>query len=173
LRIADCGCLIADLSTFATLRSLQKLLLCILLASCGAPGADAVFTKGNPKVAAPSAKTVATLPSRPRLEMKQFRGYYRRFGGDSRFQPCGAAAPLEVTGTLEGRVLLQERFRWMAVEQGRKMFGIFVGAIVTDTVRPKGSTADSAGTPRTRFFITGIDSLRTWKDSDCGGMKTR
>ena len=150
------------------LRSLQKLLVLTTLTSCGAPGADAVFTKDNPKVAAPDAKAVATRPPSPRLEVKQFRGHYRRLGRDSRFQPCGAAAPLEITGTPEGRLMLQERWVWMSIEQGRTMFGIFVGAIVTDTVRPTGSTADSAGTTRTRFFITAVDSLRTSKDSDCG-----
>ena len=156
-----------------SLRFLQKLPLLITLIACGAPGADAVFTKGNPKVAAPAAKAVVAPPPppAPELKVKQFRGYYRRYGGDSRFQPCGAAAPLVTTGTWEGRFLLQERFRWMTNAPGQKLFGVFVGAIVTDTVRPQGSKADSPGTPRTRFFVTSVDSLRGWKTSDCGGMK--
>ena len=156
------------------LRFFQKLPLLVTLISCGAPGADAVFTKGNPKVAAPAAKAVVPPPPRPpapQLEVKQFRGYYRRLGGDSRFQPCGTAAPLVTTGTGEGRRLLRERFRFITNAPGQKLFGVFVGAIVTDTVRPQGSKADSPGTPRTRFFITSVDTLRGWKTSDCGGMK--
>jgi hypothetical protein len=161
------------LSTFAALRFPRILLALAILPACGAPGSDAVFTKGNPRIpAVDSGKAVVAQPSVPRVQPRQYGGYYRRLGGDSRFQPCGTAAPLEITGTLEARVLLQERFRWNSFEQGRKMFGVFQGVIVTDTIKPPGSKADSAaGTPRTRFFITRVDSLRTWQDSDCGGMR--
>lgn len=142
------------------------------LAACGAPGADAVFTKGNPKIPSVDSSKAIAARTAPQIQFKQYRGYYRRLGDDSRFQPCGANAPLEITGTAEGRLLLRERFRWMAVEQGRKMFGVFHGTILTDTITAQGRAADTtARTTRTRFFITGVDSLRTWQESDCGGMR--
>lgn len=157
---------------FSALRFPRKLLALATLAACGAPGADAVFTKGNPKIpVADSGNAIAASPV-PQIEYTQFRGYYRRLGTDSRFQPCGTAAPLEITGTPLGRAILRERFQWMAFEQGRKMFGVFQGTIVIDTLKPRGAAADSAAvTTRTRFFITEVDSLRGWKDGDCGGMR--
>ena len=159
-------------STFTVLRSLQTLLLLTTVASCGAPGSDAVFTKDNPKIpAADSTKAIASQTAPP-VEFRQFSGYYRRLNMDSRFQPCGTTTPLEIIGTYEGRALLHDRFRWMAVETGRKMFGIFRGTIVTDTLKPQGAAADTAAvTTRTRFFITGVDTLRTWNDRDCNGMR--
>lgn len=106
------------------------------------------------------------------MQIKRYSGYYRRLGGVSQFRPCGTGALLDIIGTPEGRFRLEESFRWNAVWQGRKMFGIFQGAIVTDTPRTTGATADTAPPlPRTRFFITGLDSLRTWQASDCGGMR--
>ena len=157
----------------ATVR-FSKLLVIASLAGCGAPGADQVFTKGNPKIpAAPdTTKAVAANPA-PRMQLKQYSGYYVRIDSDSRFQPCGTSTPLEITGTAVGRALLRERFRWMAVETGRRMFAVFQGAILTDTIKPQGSADSAAGTARTRFFITGVDSLRTLLAGDCGGMKIR
>ena len=47
-----------------------------------------------------------------------------------------------------------------------------VAAIVTDTPATKGVQGDSAKPrPRTRFYLTAVDSLRTWRPTDCGGMR--
>jgi hypothetical protein len=141
------------------------------LNACGAPGADDVFTKGNPRIAAPDSARPA-LAQPPRIQPKRISGYYRRLGEESQFRPCGTNALLDIIGTPDGRFRLQEAFRWNSVWQGRKMFGIFQGAIVTDTPRTTGAKGDTAApVPRTRFFIMGVDSLRTWQAGDCGGMR--
>lgn len=154
------------------MRSSFKLLLLTALVACGAPGTDAVFTKGNPKIDAPDqARSAAARPA-PRIQPKRYRGYYHRLSEESQFRPCGTEALLDVIGTPDARARLQEAFRWNSVWQGRKMFGIFQGAIVTDTLRTTGAKADTAPpATRTRFFITGVDSLRTWQSSDCDGMR--
>jgi hypothetical protein len=149
-----------------------KLFLLTALAACGAPGGDAVFTKGNPKIATPDSARSAAAPPAPRIQPKRYTGYYRRLSGESQFRPCGTDALLDVIGTPDARLRLSEAFRWNSVWQGRKMFGIFQGAIVTDTPRTTGAKADTAPpVPRRRFFITDVDSLRTWQSSDCGGMR--
>ena len=155
-----------------TVRTL-KLFLLIALAACGAPGSDAVFTKGNPRIAAPdSARAVAARPPAPGMRPRRFSGYYFRQDEESQFRPCGTEALLDVIGTAAARTMLKDSFRWNSVWQGRKMFGVFQGAIVTDTPRTGGGKADTAPpVPRTRFFITGLESLRTWQSSDCGGMR--
>jgi hypothetical protein len=54
------------------------------------------------------------------------------------------------------------------------MYGVFVGAIVTDTPETKvrGVPGDSVPrAPRTRFYITAVESLRTWQPGDCAGMR--
>lgn len=147
----------------------HNLLLLCVLAGCGAPGSDAVFTKATAKAPPPVA------PKQPERKMPAFKrhaGLYRRVGEESRFQPCGTRVPLDVTGTGEGRAVLAERFRFSAVWQGLPMYGVFNGAVVTDTPRVKG-VPDSLAKPVTRFFIIGVDSLRTWQDGDCGGMRVR
>ncbi len=147
-----------------------KLLLAASLAACGAPGSDAVFVKGNPKVgprdttrAAPKTDT----PEERKLELKTFRGRYYRMSDSSNFQPCGTRVPLQVIGSPEGRFLLAERYRFNAIWMGRPMLGVFHGLIVTDTLR---LTPEDSGRLRTRqrFFITGLDSLRPWRNGDCG-----
>ena len=161
--------------TAAILSKTSKLLLLASLAACGAPGSDAVFLQGNPKAGVgDSARAVVARPAQVRMEPKQYRGLYRRLNDESRFQPCGTKVPLDVTGTPEARFILHERFRFNAVWQGRAMFGVFYGVIVTDTLKPKSpAAAGDSGTvtTRTRFFITGLDTLRTWHSSDCGGMR--
>lgn len=158
------------------MRLLCKTLLLIVLASCGAPGSDAVFTKDNPRISprsdttfdAAAAKT--RQPTRP--ETRSYAGYFRRLGDDMQFQPCGARAPLEVFPTGQARLSLRERFRWNAVWEGSKMFAILHGATVTDTPSTKGLSADtSPPVPRTRFWVINVDSLRTWREGDCGGMR--
>jgi len=154
-------------------RTLSRLFLLTALAACGAPGADAVFTKGNPKIAAPdSARPAPALAQAPGFQPKRYTGYYRRLSEESQFRPCGTSALLDVIGTPDARYRLHEAFRWNSVWQGLKMFGVFQGVIVTDTLRTTGTKVDTAPPVlRTRFFITGVDSLRTWQTSDCGGMR--
>ena len=162
------------MSTAAILNRISKLLLLASLAACGAPGSDTVFLQGNPKAGVrDSARAVVAMPPQPRIQPKLYRGHYRRLNDESRFRPCGTRIPLDVTGTPEARFRLHERFRFNAVWQGRAMFGVFYGAIVTDTLTPKGPAASDSGavTTVTRFFITGVDSLRTWHADDCGGMR--
>ena len=156
----------------ATVRAISKLLLVIALGACGAPGSDSVFTQGNPRLqgadsagkdsAAPDSEPAPQVAARP--EIKRFEGQYHRLGGVSQFRPCGAQVALDVYGSGDARYRLQERVRWLAVEQGRRMFGIFYGAIVTDT--PK---VDGPARPRTRFMLAAPESLRTWLDGDCRG----
>jgi hypothetical protein len=147
------------------------LFLLTALAACGAPGADAVFTKGNPKIGAPDSARPAPVLA-PRIQPKRYTGYYRRLGEESQFRPCGTGALLDIIGTPDARYRLHEAFRWNSFWQGRKMFGVFQGMILTDTLPTTGAKADTAPPVlRTRFFITGVDSLRTWDTSDCGGMR--
>lgn len=99
---------------------------------------------------------------------------YRRLGDAPRFQPCGQKESFAIFGNPDGLSQLRDANRWNSVWQGTAMFGIFAGIIVTDTLKPKGPNADStAVTVRTRFFVTGVDTLRTWKNGDCGGMRVR
>lgn len=155
---------------FATL-----FLLLAASGACGAPGSDAVFTKGNPKLAAAVKDTATPLPPpRPaaaRILTRPYPGLYRREGDDSRFQPCGTDRPLVIFGPFEARAFLHERFRYASVWQGQNMFGVLQGAIVTDTIRSASDTG--RGRIQTRFFITAVDSLRTWQSRDCGGMRVK
>ena len=137
------------------------------LAGCGAPGSDQVFTKGNPKVdtAPPQPAPVA------RLATRAYGGYYRRLGDESQFQPCGTRIPLDIVGTPQARFALKERVRWTTTWQGAKLYGVFQGAVVTDTPGTNGVAGDTVKPgPRTRFFVVGVDSLRPWRAQDCGGM---
>lgn len=153
-----------------------KILLLSALAACGAPGSDTVFTKGNPKIGSGTDTTFATAASKTRQAMRpdsrSYAGYFRRLGDDMQFQPCGARAPLEVFTTGQARASLRERFRWNAVWEGAKMFAILHGATVTDTPSTEGVSGDtSSPVPRTRFWVMSVDSLRTWHERDCGGMR--
>lgn len=99
--------------------------------------------------------------------MKVYAGYYRKLGEDSQFLPCGTTNLLEITGTPLAMILLKERFRWNAIWEGARLFVVFRGTIVTDTTRSDSATAG----PRTRFLLIEIDSMRTWKNGDCNGMR--
>lgn len=154
------------------MRLLLTALLLNTLAGCGAPGSDTVFTEGNPKLK--TADTTAAKAPPMRLATRTYGGLYHRLGDDNQFQPCGTRVLLDIVGTPQARALLKERFRWSAVWQGAKMYGVFQGAIVTDT--PDTRRAGNEGVrpePRTRFFIVGVDSLRPWRADDCGGMRSR
>jgi hypothetical protein len=155
-------------------RLIAKSLLAIVLAGCGGPGSDSVFTKNNPKIApVDSSKPVAVkVVQPPRPVTKRFTGYYRKVGDESQFQPCGTSAPIDIYGPAIARGILKERFRWYAVWEGAKMYAVFQGAIVTDTPMIKGITGDSTrGAPRNRFYLVDIDSLRVWRNTDCNGMR--
>ncbi|HEX6315029.1 MAG TPA: hypothetical protein VFZ73_09225 [Gemmatimonadaceae bacterium] len=159
-----------------TVRLLCKIFLLNVLTACGAAGSDAVFTKGNPKIGTASETTFAAAASKTRQparpETRSYAGYFRRLGDDMQFQPCGTRTPLEVFPTGQARASLRERFRWNAVWEGARMFAVLHGATVTDTPSTKGVPGDTtpAG-PRTRFWVIGVDSLRTWRQGDCGGMR--
>lgn len=143
-----------------------------MLAACGAPGSDSVFSQTGSKSAPAGSVTVTpSRPAMPRYETRPHGGYYRRVGDDPQFQPCGTREPLALFGPPSAMLALKERFRWNAVWEGTKMFAVLQGAIVTDT--PKTAAAESAasGRPRTRFFMISIDSLRVWRAGDCGGMR--
>jgi hypothetical protein len=60
---------------------------------------------------------------------------YRRIGDESRFQPCATTVPLVVDGNWNGQFMLREQFRWNSVIPGQKLFGVFTGWILRDTVR--------------------------------------
>lgn len=148
------------------------MLVVILLAACGAPGSDAVFARNSQKKAADSTKVAPVRPSPPQLVTKRFQGYYRRYGGESVFIPCGTTSPLKVTGTPIALGVLRERVRWNAAWEGARMYGVFQGALVTDTPRVAGTERDSVRSkPRTRLYIIGVDSFRTWRVRDCNGMR--
>jgi hypothetical protein len=154
-----------------------KLLLLASLTACGAPGSDLVFTRGNPKTPTPDSASKAAAnpdaPPRARIAFLPTKGLYRRIGDDSRFQPCGTRELLQVGGSGEGRFLLAQHFRFNAVWMGRPLYGILRGAVITETLppRPAAKGADTLPTIRTRFYVVGVDSLRTWLPGDCNGMK--
>jgi hypothetical protein len=160
--------------------AVKSLILCALC-GCGTPGSDKVFTKSSPKAAADSARRAASAPKpapppapAKAIEPQRYSGYYKRDDNRSQFQPCGTKQLLELTGSWQGRSSLQDRYRWNSVWVGRPMFGVFIGAIVTDTpsVQQRGVPQDSAPIgPRTRFYITAVESLRTWHTGDCNGMR--
>ena len=146
------------------------LILCGLTA-CGAPGSDQVFNKVGQKAPAPVA---AHRPGPPPAfaAAKRFEGFYFRLGDTSRFTPCGSKQGLDVYGNPEARFLLRERLRWTTAWQGMRMYAVFMGYVVTDTPRVQGIGADtSARIPRTRFFLTAVESLRVREREDCGGAR--
>ena len=150
-----------------------NLLLIIVLAACGAPGSDTVFSGNSQKKATTdSSRPAPVRPQVPQLVTKRFDGYYRRYGAESEFMPCGTTVPLEVIGTPIARGILRERVRWNAAWEGARLFVVFQGALVTDTPTVPGVNGDSVRSkPRTRFFLVNVDSLRTWRVRDCNGMK--
>jgi hypothetical protein len=68
--------------------------------------------------------------------------------------------------------MLKERFRWNAIWEGARLFAVFQGAIVTDSAQADSSKADSSkAVPVKRFWLVAVDSMRTWRNEDCNGMK--
>ena len=155
-----------------TVRVLLKLLLLNVLAACGAPGSDAMFTGDSTKAADALAARPPAQRQQPRIATKAHGGFFRRVGDDYQFQPCGTKVPLNLSVAPQAGRQLRDRVRFTAVWEGVKMFGVLQGAIVTDTPSTKGAESDSVTPgPRTRFYLVGVDSLRTWRPSDCGGMQ--
>ena len=155
------------------MRLIYKLVLLNILAACGPPSSDAVLTKGTPKVAATDSPGVepVRVPA-PRIVAKQYRGWYMAVGDTSLFQPCDARVPLDVDGPPVVRFMLKDRYRFSAPWPRAKLFSVVHGAIVTDTSRASGATGDSGKiVSRTRFLITGVDSMRASRSSDCGGRR--
>jgi hypothetical protein len=152
-------------------RVLLKLLLLNGLAACGAPGSDAVFdvrkTK-SPVVDTTKAKAPVPQPA-PRLATRRYSGYFRRVADTVQFQPCGMNV-FDVVISPQGTASLElrERYRFTAPWPGAKMFSVFRGAMITDSVSRGDDSVRSI--PRTRFLLTGVDSMRATRSSDCGGM---
>jgi hypothetical protein len=107
------------------------------------------------------------------MAAKRFEGFYVRLGDTSRFTPCGNKTGLDIFGNPEARFLLRERVRWISAWQGQRLYAVFMGYVVTDTPKVLGGRgADTtAAVPRTRFFITGLDSLRAAEREDCPGTR--
>jgi len=152
-------------------RIIYKLLLLSILAACGAPGSDDVFTKGTGKAKALDSTALRPIrPPAPQIAIRSYGGFFRRVGSNFEFQPCDTKVPLVIFTSPQGRMILRERTRFNEVWEGHKRFGVFQGAIVTDTPKVAEGDSTTAG-PRTRFYLTDVDSLRTWRSTDCGGMR--
>ena len=152
-------------------RQFAKSLILLTLIACGAPGSEQVFTKVGQK---PPQPVVVKRPAPPpaALAAKRFQGFYYRLGDTSRFTPCGDKTGLDVFGNPEARFLLRERVRWTSPWQGLRMYAQFMGYVVTDTPKVQGRGADTtARVPRTRFFLTAVESLRVREREDCGGAR--
>ena len=156
-------------SSLDLVRPAYKLLLLLSLAACGAPGSDSVFTQGNPKSPSANPAPVRAPPPEP-IETRAYAGYYRKSGKDSRFLPCGTTQLLEITGPPVAQILLRERHRWNAMWEGAKLFAVFRGTIVTDTVTAAPGDSVKPG-PRKRFYLVEVDSMRNWEKEDCNGMR--
>lgn len=148
-----------------------KLLILCALTACGAPGSEQVFNKVGQKAPAPVA-VQRPGPPPAALNAKRFEGYYFRLGDTSRFTPCGSKQGMDVFGGPEARFLLRERVRWISPWQGSRMYAVFMGFVVTDTPKVQGRGVDTtARVPRTRFFLTAVESLRVREREDCGGQR--
>ena len=155
----------------SSVSTLPKLLILCALSACGAPGSEQVFNKVGQKAPQPVA-VQRPGPPPAALAAKRFEGFYFRLGDTSRFTPCGQKVGLDIFGNPEARYLLRERVRWMSAWQGIRMYGVLMGYVVTDTPRVQGAAADTAApSPRTRFFITAVESLRAPEREDCGGVR--
>lgn len=151
-------------------RLLRNTLLLCALAACGCSGAGPGDSGASADSATDSTGAAAPSQDEAPIVSQVFRGQYYRMSDTTTFRPCGSRQPLRVTGTPEGRYLLDERFRLTAFYMGRPLFGVFRGVIRVDTLD---ATAADSGRVRTErvFFITGLDSLRVWRPSDCGGAR--
>jgi len=152
-------------------RLFAKSLILLALTACGAPGSESVFNKVGQKTPEPVA---VRRPGPPPAAMaaKRFQGFYFRLGDTSRFTPCGDKTGLDIFGNPEARFLLRERVRWTSPWQGVRMYAQFMGYVVTDTPKVQGRGADTtAAGPRTRFFITAVESLRVPEYEDCRGTR--
>ena len=153
------------------MRLLSKLLLINILAACGAPGSEDVFTRKNP-AKDPAAAPKAVAKPAPRLETKVYSGYFRKAGDEWQFQPCGTSKLMDITAEPLARLILRDHFRWNAIWEGAKLYAVFQGATVTDTVKVDSTSADSSKAgPRTRFHLVEVQSMRTWERGDCNGMR--
>jgi hypothetical protein len=147
------------------------LLLVGLVTACGAPGSEDVFTRKNPTKAPADTPKVVAKPA-PRLVTKVYTGYFRKSGDQWQFQPCGTSTLMDITAEPLARLILRDHFRWNAIWEGAKLYAVFQGATVTDTVKADSASADSSKAgPRTRFHLVEVKSMRTWERGDCNGMR--
>lgn len=142
-----------------------------MLAACGAPGSEDVFTRKPTAKAPADAPKVVAKPA-PRLETRVDSGYFRKAGEQWQFQPCGTSKLMDITAEPLARLILRDHFRWNAIWEGAKLYAVFRGATVTDTVKADSASADSSKAgPRTRFHLVEVKSMRTWERGDCHGMR--
>ena len=156
------------------MRLLVKLFLLNVLAACGAPGSDAVFVAQKPKSTVVDSSKPKPLPNpdAPSVATRRYLGTYRRQGDTAQFQPCGTKTIYEVTATPITFAILREKYRWAAPWLGASLFTVFQGALVTDTPSVAGGRGDSTkATPRTRFLVAFVDSMRAGRPNDCDGVR--
>lgn len=172
--------------SYLSLRVTRKLLpLLVIASSCGEPGGATPWASATPRGAAffESAAAKADAPEPPATpapaqpvtpQPQVFRGAYRRASNSSEFLPCGAGVALPVDGRGEALMLLRERWRWHATAVERPLYAVFEGVVLGDTGRAGGvtepSARDSSASPRAtmRFMLMRVDSLRAWRNGDCG-----
>ena len=154
------------------MRPLSNFLLISILAACGAPGSEDVFTRKDPTTKdSPDTPQVVAKPA-PRPVSKTYAGYFRKAGDEWQFQPCGTTRLMDITAEPLARLILRDHFRWNAIWEGAKLYAVFQGAPVTDTVKADSTSANSAKAgPRTRFHLVEVKSMRTWERGDCDGMR--
>ena len=148
----------------------RRWLLLLILVACGAPGTDDVFTRKSPAKAPDEAPKVVAKPA-PRLETKVYSGYFRKAGDEWQFQPCGTSTLMDITAEPLARLILRDHFRWNAIWEGAKLYAVFQGATVTDTVKADSAADSSKAQPRTRFHLVEVKTMRTWERGDCNGMR--
>jgi hypothetical protein len=126
-------------------------------------------------VATADTATKAPAPQAAPIKTSIQKGLFRFTGDSMLFRPCGSRRDLLVYGAPIALFKVRERFRWVGVWINTPMFAVFQGAVVVDTPTVKGGGSDSttAGTPRTRFLLVDLDTLRTVNETDCNGMRKR
>ena len=93
--------------------------------------------------------------------------------GQARMVDVSGKQPSLRRARAEGLVRMRrETSELIAIWEGAKLYAVFQGALVTDTVKVDSASADSAKAgPRTRFHLVEVKSMRTWERGDCNGMR--
>jgi hypothetical protein len=152
----------------------SRLPLCIVLSAlvaCGDPGSDAVFTSALPGGTQPTAaaqRDSAGAVRRPQrtLDIRVWRGQYRRTNDGGLFQPCGGGVVYEIAGPGDVRARLRDYFRFNARWPGVPLYAVLRGAIRTDTIKGTERAAPGTSAIVTRFWTVNVDTIETW-DNQC------